>query len=84
MTPFDWEDSLSLAKRLPNYSGGEAAQRTAISHAYYAAYHAAAIFGAAGILTIGQTHIAVWTALNDDSDHDRRPWRPAWASAHQR
>ena len=31
MTPFDWDDFLSLAERLADDRGDEAAQRTAIS-----------------------------------------------------
>lgn len=40
--PFDWKDFLSLAKELSNYSGTsslqEAAARSAVSRAYYAAF----------------------------------------------
>jgi len=43
----------------------EAALRTAISRAYYAAYHSAAHFVRwQGILTTGQSHWAVWRALS--------------------
>ncbi len=72
MTPFAWTDFLALAERLARDSDNEAAQRTAISRAYYAAYHAAAIFvRAKGILTIGHTHSTVWRALIADPDPDR-------------
>ena len=60
MTPFDWTGFLTLAERLATDTGDEAAQRTAISRAYYAAYHAAASFvRAQGILTIGHTRLTV-------------------------
>ena len=72
MTPFSWTDFLALAERLASDTGDEAAQRTAISRAYYAAYHAAAIFvRVKGILTIGHTHSTVWKALTTDPDPDR-------------
>ena len=72
MTPFDWVDFLTLAERLATDPGDEAAQRTAISRAYYAAYHAAAAcVRAKGILMVGHTHRSVWRALKADPDPNR-------------
>jgi uncharacterized protein (UPF0332 family) len=72
MTPFDWDDFLAIADRLAAEVDDEAAQRTAINRAYYAAYHAAAVFvRAKGILTVGHTHRTVWAALIADPDPDR-------------
>lgn len=41
---FDWEEFAELAAWLPGQRADEASQRTAISRAYYAAYHAASTF----------------------------------------
>ena len=69
---FDWDDYLTLADRLVRQAPDEAAQRSAISRAYYAAYHAAAAFVRAKvILTAGHTHRSVWRALKADPDVDR-------------
>ena len=71
MTPFDWVDFLTLAERLAGDTDDEPAQRTAISRAYYAAYHvAASLVRAKGILTVGHTHLTVWRALTNDPDPD--------------
>ena len=71
MTVFEWEDFLGLGDRLTQ-EANEAAQRTAISRAYYAAYHAAAAFvRARRILVTAHTHQAVWGALAASSDVDR-------------
>jgi uncharacterized protein (UPF0332 family) len=62
---------LPLADRLAGFTE-EAAHRSAISRAYYAAYHAAEAFvRAKGILTSGHTHQKVWDALVNDPDHAR-------------
>ena len=37
---FEWDDFRGLAEELATRSGDEAAQRTAISRAYYACFHA--------------------------------------------
>jgi len=69
---FDWDDYLTLADRLAQETDDEAAQRSAISRAYYAAYHAAAAFvRAQGILMVGHTHRSVWSALKADPRADR-------------
>lgn len=44
LTVFDWSADLDLAERLAHDGDDEAAQRAAISRAYYAAHHAAARF----------------------------------------
>lgn len=68
---FDWDDFLALGERLAA-SDDEASRRTAISRAYYAAYHAAAAFArAAGMLPGGHTHQRVWDAFARDPDADR-------------
>ena len=41
MTPFDWVEYLELAERLVAWRGDPAAERSAISRAYYAAFHTA-------------------------------------------
>ena len=64
MRPFTWDDYLELAVRLTQDVEDEVALRTAISRAFYAAYHSAAHFVRwRGILTTGQSHRAVWGAL---------------------
>ena len=63
---------MALAERLLAGSADEADRRTAISRAYYAAYHAAAAFvRARGLLVSGQTHTKVWQALVTDASPDR-------------
>lgn len=41
MTPFDWDEFLELAEEMVNRRGNPAAERAAISRAYYAVYHRA-------------------------------------------
>ena len=41
MTPFDWVEYLELAERLVAWRGDPAAERSAISRAYYATFHTA-------------------------------------------
>lgn len=61
---FDWKDFLDLAERLSNETDEEAALRSAISRAYYAAYHAAATFvRRSGLLPTGHSHARVWETL---------------------
>lgn len=61
---FEWRDFYQLGERLAAESG-EAAQRSAISRAYYAAYGTAAIvLIAQGALSAGSmTHSGVWQAF---------------------
>ena len=67
---FDWNEFLPLAEQL----GGEpdeAAQRSAISRAYYAAFHAARIYVLAKNFYPGRRrlrHDEVWRALTTDPD----------------
>ena len=69
---FDWAGYLDVADRLLAEAPDEAALRSAISRAYYAAYHAAAAFVAAsGLLTQRHTHRRVWDALASDFDPAR-------------
>ena len=64
---FDWKDFLSLAERLAREGNDESSQRTAISRAYYAAYHAAAAYVAAkGFVRGRHSHEKVWAAVAAD------------------
>jgi uncharacterized protein (UPF0332 family) len=70
---FDWHDYLHLADRLA-LVGDEAEQRSAISRAYYAVYHAASAFvRARSLVPSGRrlTHDLVWNALISDPNPDR-------------
>lgn len=44
MTPFAWVEYLELAERLVAWQGEPAAERSAISRAYYAAFHTATAY----------------------------------------
>jgi hypothetical protein len=60
---FDWTEYLDLAADLVGRRGDPASERTAISRAYYAAFHlAAARFVAAGerLTLFGDDHVLVW------------------------
>jgi len=70
---FDWEDYLSLARRLATESD-EAARRSTISRAYYAVYHAASDYVRSRTLvpsTRRLNHRLVWEILINDQDADR-------------
>lgn len=72
MTEFEWRDLLPLAERLAGDADDEAAGRTAINRASYAAYHAAAAFArSTGLVRGRHTHAKVWTALVLDADAER-------------
>ena len=72
MTDFDWSDYLPLAERLAA-DNDEAARRSAISRAYYAAYHAAARYvRARQLLVDNHTHQTVWRVLAGDADPARQ------------
>lgn len=61
---FEWDDFLILAERLAREADDEADRRTAISRAYYAAYHeAAAYVRATGLLRARHSHEKVWAAV---------------------
>jgi uncharacterized protein (UPF0332 family) len=69
---FDWEELLVLADRLAQETADEAAHRTAISRAYYAAYHTAAAYvRAQNLLQTRHTHASVWGAFTTDLDDER-------------
>ena len=63
--PFVWEEFLTLAETLNRGTPSEAAHRTSISRAYYAAFHTAKIalesIGS-GTGTGGDSHARVWNA----------------------
>ena len=74
MTPFAWIDFLALARRLARRTTSEADQRTAISRAYYAVFHAAPAFIRAKALVPPAerlTHEKVWILLAPDLNLDR-------------
>ena len=56
--PFDWNEYLSLATTLSE-KADEASQRTAISRAYYAAFHAATLHAKRNGYQ-GGTHRKLW------------------------
>lgn len=74
MTTFDWGEYLRLARDLATRSEDEAALRSAISRAYYAAYgRAAAYLVAHGeIANRAVTHRGVWEAFKDSPETARR------------
>lgn len=78
---FDWADYLVLAERLAEQATDEATQRTAISRAYYAAYHVAAEFVRAhGLLRAAHSHRTVWGTLvaNPNPDLSNVGMRGNW------
>jgi len=72
---FKWEEYLVLAKELSG-KGGEAATRSAISRAYYAAYQTARRHkrSKSAMATQSGSHGAVWRALRESGNRD---WRTA-------
>lgn len=70
---FDWSDYLRLADELAAVTSDEAALRTAIGRAYYAAYGRAAEHLLARSLLAQRaiTHRKVWYAFQDPSNQDR-------------
>ncbi len=68
--PWAWEDFLVLAKKLAEAPATEAAYRSSVSRAYYAAYHVAKITLEASGLTIPRgagSHKRVWDAYSFSS-----------------
>ena len=59
---FDWNSFLEVAERLTSDTASEAELRTAISRAYYAAYHSATAFIYSGNETLPSRdqHTACW------------------------
>lgn len=75
MTPFDWVEYLELAERLVAWRGNPAAERSAISRAYYAAFHQAKTYFLAygGRLTFqGEDHGAVADWFKESGHRDLR------------
>ncbi len=72
---FDWRDYLLLAEDLATRQGDEAAARSAISRAYYAALGRAAevLRGEGRTISFMQTHSDVWRALRRGPDLRRGP-----------
>jgi len=73
---FKWSDFLELARRLAVDGADEAAQRTTISRAYYAAYCSAAEYllqSWPGLAADLLTHDTVWHAFAEPNDDDL--WR---------
>lgn len=69
---FDWDEFFALAERLDMEGADEATQRTIISRAYYAAYHAASAFvRAKGLLRVSHSHATVWSTLMAQKNADR-------------
>jgi len=71
---FDWSDYLALARTLA--TGDEAHQRSAISRAYYAAFHAARrlverAHPEVRVPRHGGNHEIVWAALRDGTRVER-------------
>jgi hypothetical protein len=74
--PFGWPDFLVLARELAEREGDEAALRTAISRAYYAAYCSAAehvLRRTPGLLASDLNHERVWRVFQVPTDRVR--WR---------
>lgn len=71
-TAFAWEDFLRLAAELVQRQGDAGAERSAISRAYYAAFHEATAHvtdRGLGLTLTGRDHALVWDwFLRDGSD----------------
>ena len=74
MDPFDWEEYLELAEKLVGQRGDVAAERSAISRAYYAVFREAAHYysrqGERLDLT-GDDHIFVWDWFKRHNPYER-------------
>lgn len=72
---FDWEDYLDLADRVAHRWGDEAAQRSAISRAYYAVYHRASAYVRTNGFVSPSTklrHQDVWRLIRSSTDLRRQ------------
>ena len=71
--PFQWDDYLRLAEELATRQGDEAAERSAISRAYYAALgRAADLLRSEGrSISPRTTHGDIWRAFKNSSDARR-------------
>lgn len=67
---FNWNDYLTLANALST-NGDEASQRSAISRAYYSAFHAATIHAAPNGYS-ERSHGRLWKMYQTDSDLNAR------------
>ncbi len=68
---FDWRGYLTLAEQLSSYGVSEAELRTAISRAYYAAYHRASRYVREYSLVAATerlTHQKAWAAVGANQD----------------
>ncbi len=71
---FDWWEYLDLAKKLAGWSGDEAALRSAVSRAYYAAYKSADEAFPGRLRTREQTspHLDFWNSLKRGQTADEQ------------
>lgn len=73
--PFDWTLYLGVAKALASQAGDEAALRSAISRAYYAAFGLAAARArteGGAVPRTGEAHAEVWKHFESANDQYRR------------
>ncbi len=68
--PFNWNEYLNLANLL-SANGDQASQRTAVSRAYYAAYHAATLHANQNGYA-ESSHGRLWKMYSSDSDANAR------------
>lgn len=67
MTPFDWSQLLAVAEDLASHSNDDAAARSAINRAHYAAFGMARrdlVSQGGAIQARGSAHPCVWTAFH--------------------
>lgn len=73
---FDWDEFLDLAEELARRRGDVGAERSAISRAYYAAFHGASAFAVVRgerLTETGDDHLLVWAWFaRPTSDHGLR------------
>ncbi len=77
MTDFDWEEFLDLAEELVRRHGDLGAERSAISRAYYAAFHAAGSIArrhGARLTLTGVDHTLVWDWFLQPEADRRSQW----------
>lgn len=76
-TAFAWEDYLRLAAELVQRQGDAGAERSAISRAYYAAFHGASahvVDRGVGLTFTGRDHALVWDWFLRDGTDPRSHW----------
>jgi uncharacterized protein (UPF0332 family) len=72
---FDWALYLGIARSLASQAGDEAALRSAVSRAYYAAFGVAAArmrTEGQGVPTTGEAHQVLWKYFESANDRFRR------------